>query len=106
MGTQQSVNTYVQHAINTVEAEKPKIIDETVQKPIIQEKINQVTKHVQIPQVQVVVEIAEIQQAQLINRVDEIPVETQRQERRLNCTVENVRRESPRVLNNTGAERV
>ena len=36
--TQQSVNTYVQHANNTVEAEKP-IIIETVQKPATQEKI-------------------------------------------------------------------
>ena len=104
--TQQSVNTYVQHVINTVEAEKPKIIDETVQKPTIQEKINQVTKHVKIPQVQVVAETAEIPQVQFLDKVDEIPVETQRQERRLNCTVENVRRESARVLNNTGAERV
>ena len=51
-------------------------------------------------------ETAEIPQVQFINKVDEIPVETQRQERRLNCTVENVRRESARVLNNTGAERV
>ena len=104
--TQQIVNTYVQHVINTVEAEKPKIIDETVQKPTIQEKINQVIKHVEIPQVQVVADTAEIPQVQFINKVDEIPVETQRQERRLNCTVENVRRESARVLNNTGAERV
>ena len=104
--TQQSVNTYVQHVINTVEAEKPKIIDETVQKPTVQEKINQVTKHVKIPEVQVVAETAEIPQVQFINKVDEIPVETQRQERRLNWTVEKVRRESARVLNNTGAERV
>ena len=38
--TQQVVNTSVQHIVDTVEVEKPKIIDETVQKPTIQEKIN------------------------------------------------------------------
>ena len=38
------MNTHVQHAVNTVEAEKP----------IINETINQVTKHVEIPQLQIV----------------------------------------------------
>ena len=38
--TKQVVNTHVQHVVNAVEAEKP----------IINEKINQVTKHVEIPQ--------------------------------------------------------
>ena len=49
--TQQGVNTHAQHVVNTVAVEKPKIIELTVQrkKPIIQEKINQVTKHVEIP---------------------------------------------------------
>ena len=42
--TQHVVNTHVQHAVNTVEAEKP----------IINETINQVTKHVEIPQLQIV----------------------------------------------------
>ena len=42
--TQHVVNTHVQHVINTVEAEKPIII----------ETINQVTKHVEIPQLQIV----------------------------------------------------
>ena len=37
--TKQVVNTHVQHVVNAVEAEKP----------IINEKINQVTKHVEIP---------------------------------------------------------
>ena len=41
---QHVVNTHVQHVINTVEAEKP----------IINETINQVTKHVEIPQLQIV----------------------------------------------------
>ena len=52
--TQQGANTYVQRVIDTVEVEKPKIAELTVQrkKPIIQEKMNQVTKHVKIPQVQ------------------------------------------------------
>ena len=39
--TQQVVNTSVQHIVDTVE----------VQRPTIQEKINQVTKHIKIPQV-------------------------------------------------------
>ena len=45
----QLVNTHVQHVVDTVEVEKPKLVKETVQrkKPIIQEKINQVTKHVE-----------------------------------------------------------
>ena len=47
--TQQGVNTLAQHVVDTVEVERPKIIDETVQKPIIQEKINPVTKHVEVP---------------------------------------------------------
>ena len=42
--TQHVVNTHVQHVVNTVEAEKP----------IINETINQVTKHVEIPQLQIV----------------------------------------------------
>ena len=42
--TQHVVNTRVQHAVNAVEAEKP----------IINETINQVTKHVEIPQLQIV----------------------------------------------------
>ena len=41
--TQHVVNTHVQHAVNAVEAEKP----------IINETINQVTKHVEIPQLQI-----------------------------------------------------
>ena len=61
---QQGVNTHAQHVVNTVEVEKPKIIDETVQKPTIQEKINQVTKHVEV---------------QFLDKVDEIPVVAQRQ---------------------------
>ena len=46
--TQQVANTLVQHAVNTVEVERPKIIKQTGQKTIIQEKINQVTKHVEV----------------------------------------------------------
>ena len=43
----------VQHVVDTVEVEKPKITELAVQrKRPIQEKINQVTKHVKIPQVQ------------------------------------------------------
>ena len=42
--------THVQHVASTVEVERSKIIKQTVQKPVIQEKINQVTKHIEIPQ--------------------------------------------------------
>ena len=67
--TQQLVNTHVQHVVNTVEVEKPKLIKETVQrkKPIIQEKINQVTKHLEVPQVQ------------FLDKADDMPVVVQRQ---------------------------
>ena len=47
--TQQGVNTHAQHIVNTVEVERPKIIDETVQRTIIQDKINQVTQHFEVP---------------------------------------------------------
>ena len=46
------VNTHVQHVVNAVEVEKSEIIKQTVQKPIIQEKIDQVTKHVEMPELQ------------------------------------------------------
>ena len=67
--TQQVVNTHVQHVVNAVEAEKPKIIELTVQRkrPIIQEKINQVTKHIEIPE------------SQFSDKVDDMPVVVQRQ---------------------------
>ena len=67
--TQQVANTHVQRVIDTVEVEKPKITELTVQrkKPIIQEKMNQVTKHVKIPQVQ------------FLTKVDDMPVVVQRQ---------------------------
>ena len=65
--TQQVANTLVQHAVNTVEVERPKIINQTGQKTIIQERINQVTKHVEVPKMQ------------FLNKVDEVPVGVQRQ---------------------------
>ena len=65
--TQQVANTLVQHDVNTVEVERPQIIKQTWQKPLIQKKINQVTKHVEVPLVQ------------FLNKVDEIPVVAQRQ---------------------------
>ena len=94
--TQQLVNTHVQHVVNTVEVEKPKLVKETGQKPIIQEKINQVTKHVEVPQVQCLSRVAdmpvvvqrqvfmvqkamEVPQVQFPNKVDEMPVGMQRQ---------------------------
>ena len=50
--TQQVMNTHVQYVVDTIEVEKSKIIEETVQrmKPIIQEKISQVIKHTDFPQ--------------------------------------------------------
>ena len=67
--TQQLVNTHVQHVVNTVEVEESKLIKETVQrkKPIDQEKINQVTKHIDVPQVQ------------FLDKADDMPVVVQRQ---------------------------
>ena len=61
------VNTHVQHVVHTVEVERPKIIKQTVQKPIIQEKINRVTKHV------------EVQLSQFTDKIVDIPVVVQRQ---------------------------
>ena len=61
------VITHVQHGVHTVEVERPRIIKQTVQKPIIQEKINRVTKHV------------EVQLSQFTDKVVDIPVVVQRQ---------------------------
>ena len=76
--TQHVVNTHAHHVVNTVEVEKPKIIELTVQrkKPIIQEKINQVTKHIKIPQVQ------------FLNKVDDMLVDVQQQIRPMAQTVQ------------------
>ena len=59
----------VQHVVNTVEVEKPKIIELTVQrkKPIIQEKINQGTK------------LIEFSQTQFLDKAGDMPVVVQRQ---------------------------
>ena len=57
----------VQHVVHTVEVERPRIIKQTVQKPIIQEKINRVTEHV------------EGQLSQFTDKVVGIPVVVQRQ---------------------------
>ena len=67
--TQQGVNTHVQHVVDTVEVEKPKIIELTVQrkKLIIQEKINQRTKPIEFPQ------------AQFLDKAGNMPVVVQRQ---------------------------
>ena len=67
--TQQGANMHVQHVVDTVEVEKPKITELTVQrkKPIIQEKINQVTKHMKIPQ------------AQFLDKANDMLVDVQRQ---------------------------
>ena len=66
---QQVVNTHGQRVVDTVEVEKPKIIELTVQrkKPIIQEKINQVNKPIEFPQ------------AQFLDKAGDMPVVVQRQ---------------------------
>ena len=101
ISTQQVANTHVQHVVNTVELEMPKIIKETVQRkrPIIQEKIDRVTKHIKIPQVQfrtkvddmpvaaqrqaptaqIVQKAMEVPQLQFTDKGNDIPVEAQRQ---------------------------
>ena len=93
--TQQVVNTHVQHVVNAVEAEMPKIIKETLQRkrPIINEKINQETKHIeldkagdmlvgvqrQMSMAQTVEETMKVQPLQFINKVVDVPVVAQRQ---------------------------
>ena len=48
--TQQGVNTHVQHVVNTVEVETPKIVKEAVRgKKVIREKINQFAEHIKNP---------------------------------------------------------
>ena len=66
--TQQGANTHVQHVVDTVEVEKPKITELTVhrKKPIIQEKMSQVTKPIEFPQ------------AQFLNKVGDMLVGMQR----------------------------
>ena len=63
------------HVVNTVEAEMPKIIKETVQRkwPVINEKIDQATKHPEVPQVQVSEKAVEIPQLQVVRKIDDIP---------------------------------
>ena len=75
------MNTHAQHVVNTVEVERPKIIKQTGQKPIIQEKINQVTKHVEVPLSQFtgkvvdipVVARREVSQSQYLDQVVDVP---------------------------------
>ena len=79
--TRQGVNACVQHVANAVEVEKPEIIEETVQrmKPIIQKKINQVTRHVETLLLQIVEKTFEIPELQFTDKVVNIPVLAQRQ---------------------------
>ena len=70
--TQQVVNTSVQQVVDTAEVEKH----------IIHEKINQVTRHVEIPLLQIVkktVEVPEVPPLQFTDKVDDIPVVAPRQ---------------------------
>ena len=96
--TQQAANMHVQHVVNTVEVETPKIIKEAVlgKKSVIREKINQVAEHIKNPYTNGVVDlmkdvlvvmqqqmpaqkIAETSQSQFPYKVDEMPVAVQRQ---------------------------
>ena len=76
--TQQAANTHVQHVVNTVEVETPKIVKEAVhgKKSVIRKKINQFAEHIKNPQ------------SQFSNKVDEMPVAVQRQ----NPMVQNVQK--------------
>ena len=76
--TQQVVNMHVQDIVNAVEAEMPKIIKETLQRkrPIINEKIHQVTKHIEIPELQ------------FSDKVDDMPVVVRRQASMVQKTVQ------------------
>ena len=71
------VNTHIQHVIDTVKVEKPEIIKQTVQKSIIQEK----TRHVEIPVLQIVKKTVEIPGTllQFTDKVVDILVVVQRQ---------------------------
>ena len=73
----QGVNTHVQHVVDTVKVEKPEIIKQTVQKSIIQEK----TRHVEVPVLQIVKKTVEIPGTllQFTDKVVDIPVVVQRQ---------------------------
>ena len=81
--TQQVANTHVQHVVNAVEAEMPRIIKETVQRkrPVINEKINQMTKHHEVPQSQVMEKTVEGQQLQIVGQFVETGQSTQTFER-------------------------
>ena len=74
--TQQVMNTHVQYVVDTVEVEKSKIFEETVQriKPIIQEKISQVIKHTDFPQLQFLSKVVDMpvvgqQQASMVEKI-------------------------------------
>ena len=78
--TRQGVNTHAQYVVDTVEVERPKIIDETVQKPIIQEKINPMTKHVEVPLSQFTskaMDITVVAQRQISTETVQKAIETQ-----------------------------
>merc|ERR1712061_899379 len=76
-------DTVVQNQVQTIEMEKPKIIQKTVQrkKPIIQEHITEVTRVVEeVVPVQKVVHVpVEVPQVQYIDRIVDVPVVKQRQ---------------------------
>ena len=79
--TQQVVNTSVQHNVNTLEVEKH----------ITQEKINQVTRHVETPLLQIVKKTCEVPELQFINKAVNTHVVAQRQirmNRKVHKTIE------------------
>ena len=79
--TRQVTNTHVQYVVDTVEVEKSKIIEETVQrmKPVIQEKISQVIKHTDFPLLQFLSKVVDMpvvgqqQASMVVEKTVEIP---------------------------------
>merc|ERR1712188_55332 len=76
--TQQVMHTLTQNQVQTIEVEKPKIIQKTVQrkKPIIQERIVQVPKIIEeiVPVDKIVQRPVEVPQVQVVEEIVDVPV--------------------------------
>merc|ERR1711916_268845 len=81
--TQQVVNTHVQHVVNTVEEEKPNQVTKQVEIPQIQyiDKVVDVpvVMQRQLPTIQKVQKTVEVPQIQYIDKIVDVPVVMQRQ---------------------------
>ena len=75
--TQQAANTHVQHVVNTVEVETPKIIREAVRgkKSVIREKINQVAEHIKNPQIPYTNKVVDLMKDVLVVMQQQMPVQ-------------------------------